>query len=83
MDKIEKIFIKCPWLGYIIDFEDDIRRYPRRLYRRQVNAMDDGRWEPQTNFAGYSCFTSVEGVYELSIAQIPVPVPTSKIRCGD
>ena len=50
MNKIEKIFIECPWLGYIVDFKDDIRRYPRRLYRRQVNAMDYGRWKLIANF---------------------------------
>ena len=83
MNKIEKIFIECPWLGYIVDFEDDIRRYPQWLYRRQVNAMDDGRWKFMTNFDGYSCFTSVQVGYELSIAHMPVPVPTSRIRCGD
>jgi hypothetical protein len=63
MNEIEKIFIECPWLGYIVDFKDNIRRYPRRLYRRQVNAMDYGRWKLMANFHGYSCFSSVEVVY--------------------
>jgi hypothetical protein len=84
MDKVELIGGVCPGEGDIVDFKDAIWRNERGLDRGQVDPGDTGGGVLVRRIAAEDFQLATVALVQPSrektyIAQIPVPVPTSRI----
>jgi hypothetical protein len=82
VDKVEEVVIKGPWFSHVVNLENHVRRDPCGLYGREINSVNDCRRKLVANCPSYSRSSSRRR-NPLSIAQMPVPVPTSSICCGE
>ena len=89
MDEVKMIFWPCPIEKAVVNLEMNIRWHPRWLNRTQVRPYHicARKHVPKiaSNFVSASRVATNGGLDGLSgthIAQIPVPVPTSRTRCG-
>lgn len=81
--EVEVVRGECPLERDIVDFEVAVWRDPFRLYGREVGASDSGRGILVGHvLARVSADGGPGGDGDHTIAQMPVPVPQSKMVCG-
>lgn len=86
MDKVKVVWFILPFGFEIFHYELDIWGHPTGLDRADVSPSDVGAREFPVIRRQSCWYTKMEQDFTysaMSIAQIPVPVPRSRMFCGD